>query len=442
MLEMLMGGKVKEDYPDSGPGPKNLKFGDTDAGYFGTVSQSELFTASEVIAAITISVTQRADANMLWCKFFWKGKVIYYPSQYLFNDQIWNTFLTKNIVYSTSTTRTMNKQVGDRTHIFRIRMPMATITNPSALTLNTDAEFFALYAKVFSKATINAGWATSAWDSLVEPVAKLNRYIPTQATYNADTNQAIWVSYLNTVVSAQKGTDIMQGDRGFTPVLELADDAPGMSQFVGYYEDPMDSTRLAGYYGLIPSSDFLTAAELDTLVGADGVGQSTGMDDGWFKFYLDGKVLYTPKRPTRHNANAAQFDTLMGKTITVKGKQYLVRHWNITVPPTQSVVPYTTASDYYTRSDYRRLMLNLLASNAGNHTGQEGSAWANYTLADLSVTGLSATRMLSSANKTLMLNGRDYQLFASIDGLLGGVGKGVVSNLFVWRPVLELVGRA
>jgi len=224
------------------------------------------------------------------------------------------------------------------------------------------------------------------------------------------------------------------------PVLELVPPAPNLSEFVGYYQDPNDNSRLAGWYGVVPSSEFLTATELDALVSANGVGQSTGMDDGWLKFHLDGKTLYTPKKPTRTNATAAQFDTLMNKTITVKGKRYLVRHWNVTLPTDVVSVPYASMASYYTKSDYRRLMLNLLAAGTGNHNGQEGGNWANYTLSDIGMGTNEISRLTTASNKRVVSAiGTLYQLTVMGDGTFVADTIDVPSPYIGWRPVLELL---
>lgn len=51
MLEtMLTAGGTGKHYPNSGPGPQTLLFGDTEEGYFGRVPVGEMITGGEVKA--------------------------------------------------------------------------------------------------------------------------------------------------------------------------------------------------------------------------------------------------------------------------------------------------------------------------------------------------------------------------------------------------------
>lgn len=67
-------------YPDSGPGPKGLLFGDEQAGYFGDCPLSTFVSQAELINTLWPVVGDRPTATTggaLWGKFFWKGKIIY-----------------------------------------------------------------------------------------------------------------------------------------------------------------------------------------------------------------------------------------------------------------------------------------------------------------------------------------------------------------------------
>lgn len=67
-------------YPDSGPGPKGLLFGDEQAGYFGDCPLNTFVTQTELINSLWPVAADRPTATTggaLWGKFFWKGKIIY-----------------------------------------------------------------------------------------------------------------------------------------------------------------------------------------------------------------------------------------------------------------------------------------------------------------------------------------------------------------------------
>lgn len=66
-------------YPDSGPGNKYLLAGDSTNGYFGHVSQQELFTFTELNNLIRPDVTP-SKIMFEWLKFFRNGKVVYLPT--------------------------------------------------------------------------------------------------------------------------------------------------------------------------------------------------------------------------------------------------------------------------------------------------------------------------------------------------------------------------
>lgn len=82
MLEMLVAGGGKPYYPNSGPGPKSLAGGNEQAGYFGTLTQNQLFTPTELFNLLGIpAIDPTTDTTLIWGKFFYKGKVIYIPSR-------------------------------------------------------------------------------------------------------------------------------------------------------------------------------------------------------------------------------------------------------------------------------------------------------------------------------------------------------------------------
>lgn len=464
MLELLMTGKV-DKYPDSGPGPKNLKFGDTDAGYFGVVSQSELFTAAEIISAITLSVIQRADANMVWCKFYWKNKVVYFPSQFLFNDNTWNAFATKNIVYSNAATRTISKTFSGVQRKFKIRMPAGSTVDPALLTVSPSAEFFALYAKVFARSVINAGWATGVWDSLMEPVARINQYIPTQTTFSTDTNQALWVAYTGSLVNALKSTDPGQGDRGFMPVLELVGlpqaTGPGPDKLINSFTNPDNSTQVNGYYGRVSPSELVTARSLETLLGFTN-GTANAEPANWLKFLVDGKILFIPQTPLRNGTTFTslyQAGLVYGtndtgavpigagvnqyRTVTIDGYVYIVRLLKGTTKPSIQVRTDLNQMTMYTYPDttYSEFSRTLYNVNVDTPTQalKTGGVWDTFTSANLGFVNDNMNwcqeQETSAANQRLARGGGA--------GAIGmGSSQTASSTYYSWRPVLELVGPA
>ena len=58
--------------------------------------------------------------------------------------------------------------------------------------------------------------------------------------------------------------------------------------------------REVGYYGEVAAADFFTGAELASLLNVTQ-GNLQNSDTDWFKFSIDGKVLFVPKRTIRHS---------------------------------------------------------------------------------------------------------------------------------------------
>lgn len=77
------------EYPESGPGPKTLQYGDEAIGYFGTLSQAELYTAPELRTAVALNAGTPNTWTGNWIKMFSRGKVIYFPDAGLNNDIGW-----------------------------------------------------------------------------------------------------------------------------------------------------------------------------------------------------------------------------------------------------------------------------------------------------------------------------------------------------------------
>lgn len=101
MLEATLSSGVgaKQTYPDSGPGPKTLKFGTTDLGYFGEVGYTELFNLGELRRQLNFWGGTDNNPNPNWIKMFSSGKVIYFPTQPLAVGMSWNLLYAAGLIY-------------------------------------------------------------------------------------------------------------------------------------------------------------------------------------------------------------------------------------------------------------------------------------------------------------------------------------------------------
>jgi len=95
---------AKQTYPDSGPGPKTLKFGTSDLGYFGEAGYDEIFNLSELRRQTNFWAGTDNSPNPAWIKMFVSGKVIYFPTQPLAISVNWNQLYAAGLIYGTDNT--------------------------------------------------------------------------------------------------------------------------------------------------------------------------------------------------------------------------------------------------------------------------------------------------------------------------------------------------
>lgn len=110
MIEFFLAigtGNGPPTFPDSGPGPKTLLRGNEDAGYFGTVSEAEFYDMYDLAAVLPLSATLYAYDPAFgyhWLKFMFKGKVLFIPSNPLYNQASWNIVYNAGYMYGTGDT--------------------------------------------------------------------------------------------------------------------------------------------------------------------------------------------------------------------------------------------------------------------------------------------------------------------------------------------------
>lgn len=170
-------------YPDSGPGPKSLLRGDTDLGYFGRVTQEELFTGQELVTYTKIAATNLSNANMLWVKFFYHGRVVYFPTQPIANSINFNTIYNAGVAFgvrgpgpypsvpNVEQLTFIPKTDEDRTWQLLIRLPKITDTDigpPSSGVEVTYGELYQLVPNVLVKASGSWPVGNASWDNIPE----------------------------------------------------------------------------------------------------------------------------------------------------------------------------------------------------------------------------------------------------------------------------------
>lgn len=100
MLEQLLGGSSPPGFiAASGPGPKTLKSGNMQLGYFGQVTSGVLFQGWELFTASGLEVGNDVSTGMFWLKFAYKGKILYIASQQIRLLVGWTDLYNCGVVY-------------------------------------------------------------------------------------------------------------------------------------------------------------------------------------------------------------------------------------------------------------------------------------------------------------------------------------------------------
>lgn len=209
----------------------------------------------------------------------------------------------------------------------------------------------------------------------------------------------------------------------------------------------------AGWFGEVPSSDFITGSELSNLTGIKG-GSLSVNDVVWLKFAYNGNVLLISKKCIRRNviwADINGWNCVDGsRTLTIKGKRYRIMLMKGCTAEFNNRT-YNSFSDLDDRELYINSMWNKLMlpihENApdkwykGDPVNIPTDDWnVNYTNSDLE------TGSITICQENYYMNGK-YQR---------GIGRGeqrLSSHISTansedaqreyrlgWRPCLELIG--
>lgn len=108
MIETLLStGGAATFINDSGPGPKTLVAGTETLGYFGEVTDLQLFTPSQLAGQAGLylgtdnpTAVSAANGNM-WLKFIWNSKIIYIAKMPFRTNISWADLYAAGLVYGT-----------------------------------------------------------------------------------------------------------------------------------------------------------------------------------------------------------------------------------------------------------------------------------------------------------------------------------------------------
>ena len=98
------------------PGPKRLKGGNLQAGFYGEVPASEFITGDELARRIGFTAGVSQNSNEPWLKFSYLGKTEFIAKKTFRHSFSWNDINNVNAVFGNRTTK-----IGE--HTYKVRLP-------------------------------------------------------------------------------------------------------------------------------------------------------------------------------------------------------------------------------------------------------------------------------------------------------------------------------
>lgn len=188
-------------------------------------------------------------------------------------------------------------------------------------------------------------------------------------------------------------------------------------------------TMAAGFFGEVTAAELVTEAELNAAVGLGQLGDVLVASPTWLKFAYKNKILYIAKKPLRRGISWAQYNLagiMFGKTVNLKGFPFSVRH-----PLGGNANPATAAG-----GEWNALMYPICTTRPNG-----GAVWANYSEADLVVSGTGGVGSATFCQE--LFSGASpfhvYRGYNSLQYFFHDVAASDYNN-YGWRPVLEYVG--
>lgn len=215
---------------------------------------------------------------------------------------------------------------------------------------------------------------------------------------------------------------------------------PGPTKLIG-------GNLQAGFYGEVPTSEFITGDELARMIGLTA-GTSQNSNGGWLKFSYLGKTEFIAKKTFRHSISwdaINNVNAIFGnRTISIRGKIYKIRLIKGKTEGNQNDSS-SCKGGIIKGSEWNKLMLPI-HKNAPSNWADKGNVnsptenWnVGYTDADLFTRSSAGNGNYSWCQE--YGQNTDYRLLRGGRGVSGSgdVRPSNASDSFGWRPVLELV---
>lgn len=93
--------KVVADY-NNGPGPRDLIWGDSQLGFFGTVNTTDFIYPSDLMALLTVSPSANTSNPLpTWNKWIRKGKICFVPNDVIHLNVLYDVFYKSGVHFGT-----------------------------------------------------------------------------------------------------------------------------------------------------------------------------------------------------------------------------------------------------------------------------------------------------------------------------------------------------
>lgn len=222
-----------------------------------------------------------------------------------------------------------------------------------------------------------------------------------------------------------------------------ANTVPGPTKLIG-------GNSQAGFYGEVPTRNFITGDELAAKIGLTA-GVSQFSNDAWLKFSYLGNIEFIAKKPFRHSiswSNINAVNAVYGnRVINIKGSNYKIRLIKGKTEGMQDDVG-NYEGNICKNSEWNRLMLPIHQNAPSNwavpkNVNSPTENWnVRFTNSDLIVTnnvGNGAISWCQERGGYFNLTRGGYRGISS-SGSAESVDNIAYSREYGWRPVLELIG--
>lgn len=186
---VLSQNKLYGHFPDTGPGPATLLRGTWQEGYFGTLTQAEFYTNSELCTTIRSDLAGSANNSIaqVWHKFILDGKILFIPQFSISTNLSLSNIYSAGAMYGTDdfglhfwpgkginslAGMNQNKVIVKSGYNFLVRLPKATTSATNVIAPSTwddtysNGEWYRTMGRIFLNASTQANMRPR-WDDFL-----------------------------------------------------------------------------------------------------------------------------------------------------------------------------------------------------------------------------------------------------------------------------------